>query len=156
MSQPFRWFTMTALVAVTTLFAASTMSGQTPQMEGLQLSRTGPLEDPALEARASAIAAQLRCGVCQGLSIQDSPSPLAQDMKDLIRTQVAAGSTDEEIREYFISKYGEYVLLEPNPRGFNLVVYVLPFLGLLLGIGLVALMVRRWTVPGEEPAAEAP
>jgi cytochrome c-type biogenesis protein CcmH len=126
---------------------------QEPQMQGLQTGRTGPLEDPALEARATALAHELRCPVCQGLSIGDSPSPLAQDMKDLIRRQVAAGATDEEVRQYFISKYGEWVLLEPKAQGFNLLVYLLPGLALLGGAALIFVAVRRWTVTEEEVAA---
>ena len=82
--------------------------------------------DPALEARATRLASELRCPVCQGLSIQDSPSPLALQMKDLIRTQVGQGETDAEIRGYFVSKYGEWVLLQPRASGFNLLVYFLP------------------------------
>lgn len=134
---------------------AGAVPTQQPKMEGLQTSRTGPLEDPVLEARATALAAKLRCPVCQGLSIQDSPSPLAQDMKDLIRGQVAAGATDREVRDYFISKYGEWVLLEPEARGFNLLVYLLPALALLAGIGLIFVAVRRWTAPEEEGGALA-
>lgn len=125
-------------------------------MEGLQTSRSGALEDPALEARANALAAQLRCPVCQGLSIQDSPSPLAQDMKDLIRSQVAAGASDADVRGYFISRYGEWVLLEPKAAGFNLLVYLLPALALLGGAVVIIVAVRRWTAPADEEAVEAP
>lgn len=135
---------------------AGAVQTQQPKMEGLQTSRSGPLEDPVLEARATALAAQLRCPVCQGLSIQDSPSPLAQDMKDLIRGQVAAGATDREVRDYFISKYGEWVLLEPEARGFNLLVYLLPGLALLAGAGLIFVAVRRWTAPEDEAVAPSP
>jgi cytochrome c-type biogenesis protein CcmH len=132
-------------------------AAQSPAMEGLQTSRTGPLEDPALEARAIRLADQLRCPVCQGLSIHDSPSPLAQDMKDLIRSQVAGGATDDEVRQYFISKYGEWVLLEPKPSGFNLLVYILPALGLLAGAAFIFFAVRRWTAPEDDPVvAENP
>ena len=109
--------------------------------------------DPTLEARATRLASELRCPVCQGLSIQDSPSPLALQMKDLIRTQVGQGQSDAEIRGYFVSKYGEWVLLEPRASGFNLVVYVLPAVALLAGIGLLVVAVRRWTVPVEEGGA---
>ena len=119
-------------------------------MEGLRVDSVGPLDDPALEARAIALSDELRCPVCQGLSIHDSPSPLAQDMKNLIRTQVAAGATDDEVRQYFVSKYGEWVLLEPKASGFNLLVYVLPFLALAGGAALIFVAVRRWTVPEEE------
>lgn len=165
MSAVLRWITAAVLVATAGAAGAASATaqggqgaqeGQRAPMEGLQLSRSGPLEDPALEARATALAGQLRCPVCQGLSIHDSPSPLAQDMKDLIRSQVAAGATDEEVRQYFISKYGEWVLLEPEARGFNLLVYVLPFAGFLLGLALIVVMVRKWTVPEDEPAVEAP
>ena len=121
-------------------------------MEGLTGSTMGPREDSAQEARATRLASELRCPVCQGLSIQDSPSPLAQQMKDLIRSQVVAGRTDQEVRQYFISKYGEWVLLEPQAEGFNLLVYALPGLMLLGGAGLIFVAVRRWTVA---PAAEA-
>lgn len=118
------------------------------QREGL--SRKGPLDDPALEAEASQIASELRCPVCQGLSIQDSPSPLAQEMKDVIRTQLEAGRSDDQIRAYFVSKYGEWVLLEPRAAGFNLLVYLLPALVLLVGGGVIVFAVRRWTAAAPE------
>ncbi|MFW6330088.1 MAG: cytochrome c-type biogenesis protein [Gemmatimonadota bacterium] len=121
------------------------------QMEGLvPQGAGGPLEDPVQEARATRLADELRCPVCQGLSINDSPSPLAQDMKNLIRAQVAAGASDEDVHEYFMSKYGEWVLLEPKAQGFNLLVYLLPALGLVAGGALIVVAVRRWTVPEEE------
>lgn len=118
------------------------------QQEGL--ARKGPLDDPALEAEASRIASELRCPVCQGLSIQDSPSSLAQEMKDVIRTQLTAGRSEEQIRDYFISKYGEWVLLEPRAAGFNLLVYLLPALVLVGGGILVVFAIRRWTAPAPE------
>lgn len=143
-----------ALIALIGGAAAPTAAlAQDPQMEGLQTSRSGPLEDPALEARATALADELRCPVCQGLSIHDSPSPLAQDMKDLIRAQIAAGATDDEVRDYFVSKYGEWVLLEPRAEGLNLLVYVLPALALLGGAALILVAVRRWSAPPTEAEA---
>lgn len=104
-----------------------------------------PGGDAALEARTVRVAASLRCPVCQGLSIEDSPSPLAIQMKDLIRSQLAAGRSEEEVRAYFVSKYGEWVLLEPPAVGFNLVVYLLPLVALVAGAAVIALAVRRWT-----------
>lgn len=141
-----------AATAPTTAMAQQDSAQST--MEGLTGSTIGPLADSAMEARATRLASELRCPVCQGLSIHDSPSPLAQQMKDLIRSQVVAGRTDEEIRQYFVSKYGEWVLLEPKAEGFNLLVYLLPALTLLGGAGLIAVAVRRWTEPGEETGAE--
>lgn len=127
---------------------------QVPQMEGLTGATIGPLADSAMEARATRLASELRCPVCQGLSIHDSPSPLAQQMKDLIRTQILEGRSDEEIRAYFVSKYGEWVLLEPKAEGLNLLVYLLPALALLAGAGLIVLAVRRWTEPLEDAPGE--
>jgi len=101
--------------------------------------------DSVLEARTSAVAAQLRCAVCQGLSIQDSPSELAQQMRTLMKEQLRAGKSENEVKAYFVSKYGEFILLEPRARGFNLVVYVLPVLLVVGGLGGIVLLVRRWT-----------
>jgi cytochrome c-type biogenesis protein CcmH len=129
-------------------------AGQSTQEGLLPDARTGPLADSAQEARATRLAAELRCPVCQGLSIQDSPSPLAQQMKDLIRSQIVDGRSDDEIRNYFVSKYGEWVLLEPRAEGFNLLVYVLPALLLLGGVGFIVLAVRRWTTPADGSEAD--
>jgi cytochrome c-type biogenesis protein CcmH len=139
---------MMALILAAT--AAATAVGQETQSEGLYIGK-GPLPDPALEARAVRLASELQCPVCQGQSIQASPSPLAQQMKDLIRSQVAEGQTNEQVREYFVSKYGEWVLLEPKAAGFNLLVYILPALALLAGGVFVATVVRRWTLAGGGP-----
>lgn len=115
-----------------------------------------PVADSALEARTSAVASQLRCPVCQGLSIQDSPAELAQQMRLLVRDQLAAGKTPEEVKAYFVSKYGEWILLAPKASGFNLVAYGLPVLVVLCGgIGIV-LAVRRWTAAPDAGPAEPP
>lgn len=112
--------------------------------------------DSALEARTSAVASQLRCPVCQGLSIQDSPSDLAQQMRSLVRDQLAAGKTPDEVKSYFISKYGEWILLAPAPHGFNLVAYLVPLI-VVVGGGLgIFVAVKRWTAPheGASPSAD--
>ena len=110
--------------------------------------------DSALEARTSSVAAQLRCPVCQGLSIQDSPSELAQQMRSLARDQLAQGKTPDEVKAYFVSKYGEWILLAPKARGFNLLAYAVPVLVVIVGGVVIALAVRRWTSPtGGLPAA---
>ena len=101
--------------------------------------------DSALEARTSSVAAELRCPVCQGLSIQDSPSELAQSMRSLVRDQLAEGKTPAEVKAYFVSKYGEWILLAPRPRGVNLIAYAVPVIVVLGGGALIALAVRRWT-----------
>ncbi|HEX6315803.1 MAG TPA: cytochrome c-type biogenesis protein [Gemmatimonadaceae bacterium] len=99
--------------------------------------------DSVLEAQTTMLAAELRCPVCQGNSIQDSPSELAQQMRDLIRDQLRSGKTPDEVRAYFVDKYGEWILLAPKATGFNLVVYVVPFVALLVGGYVVWRTVRR-------------
>jgi len=97
-----------------------------------------------LELQARSIAAELRCVVCQNLSVADSPSEMAQQMRGIIREQLQAGKTREEIKAYFVSKYGEWVLLSPSPKGFSLLVWVLPFVAVIAGILFVVFVVRRW------------
>mgnify|MGYP001360950539 CR=1 FL=1 len=101
--------------------------------------------DPALEDKTKTVASELRCPVCQGLSIQDSPSELSQQMRTVVKERLAAGESEQQVKDYFISRYGEWILLEPQARGFNLVVYALPALLVLGGAGLIVLLVRRWT-----------
>jgi cytochrome c-type biogenesis protein CcmH len=97
------------------------------------------------EEAVTAVARQLRCVVCQNLSVADSPSEMARQMRDLIREQLVAGSTPAEVTQYFVARYGEWVLLAPPPRGFNLVLWGLPFVGLVGGLGLVLVAARRWS-----------
>ena len=106
-------------------------------------------EDSALEARTSALASRLRCPVCQGESIQDSPSELAQNMRAVVREQLRAGKSPQEIEAYFVSKYGEWILLEPSMTGLNVLLYVFPVLLVVGGLALVVVLVRRWTAPPE-------
>lgn len=100
--------------------------------------------DLQLEEQVRRIAAELRCVVCQNLSVADSPSEVAKQMRALVREQVQQGKTPEEIKAYFVSKYGEWVLLAPTPKGFSLVVWVLPFVAVGAGIIFVLFVVRRW------------
>jgi cytochrome c-type biogenesis protein CcmH len=103
------------------------------------------MSDSALDAQTAGVASQLRCPVCQGESIQDSPSELAKEMRDLVKTQLAEGKTPAEVKAYFVSKYGEWILLDPRAHGFNLVLYAAPYVLLLAGLGVVVVAVRRWT-----------
>ena len=113
--------------------------------------------DSSLDAKARDVAATLRCPVCQNLSIQDSPSLLAQDMKRLVRERLAAGETPDQVRRYFVSRYGEWVLLKPRASGVDLSVWLLPLLALVGGAVLVWSAVRRWVRQGDAArAAPAP
>jgi cytochrome c-type biogenesis protein CcmH len=91
------------------------------------------------------IASQLRCVVCQNLSVADSPSEMAAQMRAVIRERLAAGDRPAQVIEYFVEKYGEWILLSPRRSGFNLLVWLLPPFAILVGVVLVALVVRRWT-----------
>jgi cytochrome c-type biogenesis protein CcmH len=113
------------------------------------------VEETTIDRQVRAIASELRCPVCQGLSLQDSPSELAQEMRSVIRTQLEEGKTPEQVKAYFVSSYGEWILLEPTPAGFNLTVYLLPVAAVLGGVFLIIIVARRWLVQsgGEETSA---
>lgn len=100
------------------------------------------LEDP-IEPRIKTIAQQLRCPVCQGETIYDSHSTVANQLKDLIREQVSAGRSDDEILAFFVARYGDFILMEPQARGANLVIWAFPAAALLLGCLALLLLLRR-------------
>jgi len=112
--------------------------------------RSHPSRSPS--ARARAIAAELRCPVCQGLSVADSPSPTAKSIYDDVRRRVDAGESDGAIRAHYVGSYGQWILLKPPTSGMGAVVWVLPVTALLLGAGGLALAFRRWR---REPARAA-
>ncbi len=110
-----------------------------------------------LDEQVRQVAAQLRCPVCQNLSVADSPSETAQQMRGVIRDQLQAGKTREEIKAYFLSKYGDWILLSPRPRGLNLLVWLGPFAATAAGLAAATLAVRRWARqprPQERPTAD--
>jgi len=95
-------------------------------------------------ARAHDIAAVLRCPVCQGLSVADSPSPTAKAIYDDIRHRVDAGESDASIKAYYVGRYGQWILLQPEASGVGALVWILPVTALLLAVGGLALAFRRW------------
>ena len=117
--------------------------GYAPGREG-----TTPL-DEAHEARVTRVAKQIRCMVCQGTSIADSPASMARAQLDKVREMVAAGNTDDEIFDYFVARYGEFSLMNPRKDGSNSLLWALPVV-LLLG-GLIVIFAMR-SKPKEPPA----
>jgi cytochrome c-type biogenesis protein CcmH len=113
------------------------------------------LLDPPREARVQALGKQLRCPMCQGLSIADSSSSAARAQMDKVRELVAAGKTDQEIRDYFTSRYGEWALLDPPAAGMNLLVWLLPLL-LLVGGGVAIARTMRRPLPATPSTAAEP
>lgn len=137
---------LTLAIVVLVLCGAGTACAQ----DTSALSRssvTATAADSALDAQTTAVALTLRCPVCQGESLQDSPSDLARQMRALVRDQLRAGKTPEEVKAYFVSRYGEWILLEPTMTGLNILLYVIPVLLVVGGLVLVVFLVRRWSTP---------
>lgn len=101
------------------------------------------LADPALEARARAISANLRCLVCQNQSIDDSDADLARDLRIIVRERLTAGDSDAEAVQYLVDRYGEYVLLNPVVAPHTIVLWVAAPLVLLIGGFVVFVGLRR-------------
>jgi cytochrome c-type biogenesis protein CcmH/NrfF len=108
------------------------------------------VQETLIDRQTRELSSKLRCVVCQGLSLQDSPSQLAQEMRGIVREKLEEGMTPDEVKEYFVARYGEWVLLAPEPKGFNLVVYVLPIAMLFGGAGFVFFTARNWTRQDDE------
>ena len=100
------------------------------------------LADPALEARARALSAELRCMVCQNQSIDDSNADLAKDLRLLVRERIADGDSDEAVLSYIVSRYGEFVLLKPRVSMKTVLLWGAPVLLVLAG-GLSLLVFAR-------------
>ncbi len=111
------------------------------------------LDDPALEERAREISSGLRCLVCRNESIDDSNADLARDLRLLVRERLVAGDSDEEVIDFVVDRYGEYVLLNPVASGSNLVLWLAGPVMLLLGILLAAVYIRSRS--GAKPEGEA-
>jgi cytochrome c-type biogenesis protein CcmH len=113
------------------------------------------MADPAMEARARDISKGLRCLVCRNESIDDSNATLARDLRLLVRERLAAGDTDEQVIDYVVDRYGEYVLLQPTFRTGTRVIWLAGPAFLLLG-GAAAFLTIRRARPAAGPRAGAP
>lgn len=128
-------------------FEAADAAAQEDPREVVGAPKGAALAGPALDARTEEVGALLRCPVCQGLSIADSPASMATKMKARVRELLAAGYDEEQILAYFERSYGEFVRLEPPRRGINWVVWLAPPLALLGGIVLLRATMRRRPAP---------
>jgi len=101
------------------------------------------MANPAQEQRARALSRELRCMVCQNQSIDDSDAPLARDLRLLVRERIASGDTDNQVLDFLVARYGQFVLLKPRFERQTLLLWLLPPL-LLIGGGIALwLQVRR-------------
>ncbi|WP_370688938.1 cytochrome c-type biogenesis protein CcmH [Neorhizobium galegae] len=109
------------------------------------------LSNPVLEQRARNLSAQLRCMVCQNQSIDDSNAELARDLRVLVRERLANGDTDEQVIDYVVSRYGEFVLLKPRLSAKTIILWATPVL--LLLVGAIAILVFVRTRPSQRAVA---
>jgi cytochrome c-type biogenesis protein CcmH len=113
-----------------------------------------------MDDRVHQVASTLRCPVCQDLSVADSPSLVAQQIRGAIARRLEAGQTPAEIRDYFVSRFGESILLAPPGHGIDLVAWALPAILVAMGLGVLVLAMGRWARrtgrPPEVPALSVP
>jgi cytochrome c-type biogenesis protein CcmH len=116
----------------------------------VMLFATPPQE--TLDQRVNDVASQLKCPVCQGESVANSPALISQQMRALIRKQLQSGWTEQQSIQYFRSRYGDGILWSPPQQGFSLLAWLVPPAVLLLGALLVFLVLRNWS-RGKQPGA---
>lgn len=114
-----------------------------------------PLAGDALYARTQEVSALLRCPVCQGMAVADSPAEMAVNMKHQVRELLARGYTEEQILKYFELSYGQFVLLKPKFEGVNRLVWLLPLLALFAGGAVLYVAFRKLTKATPVPAGSA-
>jgi cytochrome c-type biogenesis protein CcmH len=137
---------MRRLAAAVALAAAATLAfGQAEEVAH---------PDAKVEQRLKSLAEELRCLVCQNQTIADSNAPLALDLRNQIRSQVAQGRSDDQIRAYMVERYGDFVLYRPPLKASTIALWLGPFLLLVVGAAAFVVIVRRKRAPNS--AAPAP
>jgi cytochrome c-type biogenesis protein CcmH len=99
--------------------------------------------DPVMEARARNLQRQLRCLVCQGESIDESRAPLAEELRHLVRQQMADGQSDRQIEDYLTARYGNFILMKPPFQGDTVFLWAAPFLVLITAAGVAMFVIKR-------------
>lgn len=114
-------------------------------------------DDPVLEKRMVVLAEKLRCLVCQNESLASSHAELAEDLRREVREQMSLGKSDQEIIDYLVSRYGDFVLYDPPMKSYTVLLWFGPFALLLIGVGMLLYQVRkrRQTVPETQLSDEA-
>jgi cytochrome c-type biogenesis protein CcmH len=109
------------------------------------------LKDPVLEARAREVSRHLRCVVCQNETIDESDADIAKDMRLLLRTRILAGDSNEQVIQFLVGRYGDYVLLKPRFTARTYLLWFGPFIVLLIGAVVVYRRLRGTPVAGPAP-----
>ena len=142
--------TFPGLILGTLLVLIACGPGTAVLMPALAVGVDPPMEDPAQEARARAIAKDLRCLVCQNQSIEESDAPLAADLRQLVRERIAEGDDDQAVKDFVVARFGDWVLLRPPFRPATWVLWLAP--SVIFGVGLVL----AWVWLGRRRAAAEP
>ena len=121
--------------------------------QAVALIETYDFSDPALEARYQQLSEELRCPKCQNQNIADSNAPIAQDLRKLLHQQLEAGASDEEILDYMVARYGEFVRYRPRFGGTTTVLWLAPVLLLLAAIGVLVATLRSRSKIEDSPGA---
>lgn len=114
------------------------------------------LKDPVLESRAREVSQYLRCLVCQNQSIDDSDADLAKDLRLLVRERIQAGDSNDQVIDYVVSRYGDFVLLKPPFKASTVLLWMGPPIALIIGILALILFFRRRTSATVSPQSVAP
>jgi cytochrome c-type biogenesis protein CcmH len=112
-----------------------------------------PLSGAALDRATEEVSSLMRCPVCQGLSVADSPASSAVDLKAEVRRQLALGYTRDQVLASFERSYGEFIRLEPKAQGFNWLVWLAPMIAFAAGVLVIYLRLRP--VPAQTPVPSA-
>ncbi len=141
---------MRALAAALLFLAAGLAFGQADEIAR---------PDPDVEKRLKSLADELRCLVCQNQTIADSNAPLALDLRNQIRRQVAQGKSDAEIRDYLVERYGDFVLYRPPLKATTLLLWIGPFILIAAGAVVFGVVIRQRpaadaAIPATRPRAE--
>jgi cytochrome c-type biogenesis protein CcmH len=122
-----RWSRQAAPTVLSFVFAASVALAQVTAL-------TAPITDPALEARVKTLSSELRCLVCQNQTVADSDAPVARDMREQVRAQLAAGKSEDEVKRYMTERFGDFVLYKPPLKASTLMLWLAPFAALAIAL----------------------
>lgn len=126
-----------AIAAVAALIVSSLAIAQ---------SASSAAADPALEARVKALSTELRCLVCQNQTVADSDAPVARDLRDQVRAQLAAGKSEDEVKQYMTDRFGDFVLYKPPLKATTVALWVGPFAVLVFAAFLLVRRLRQSSV----------